>query len=88
MSPVNRFDEEGLPLFYIKDIPPASTMELRIDRPELYFGEQTDTYVVVAGGTTEFDYPKGRRTCTPPTKVGMVIIEQYLAASVVCLVLR
>lgn len=60
MSPVNRFDEEGLPLFYIKDIPPASTMELRIDRPELYFGEQTDTYVVVEGGTTEFDYPKGQ----------------------------
>ena len=60
LSPVNSFDEEGLPLFYIKDIPPASPMELRIDRPELYFGEQTDTYVVVAGGTTEFDYPKGQ----------------------------
>ncbi len=60
MSPVNRFDEEGLPLFYIKDIPPAAPMELRIDRPELYFGEQTDTYVVVQGGATEFDYPKGQ----------------------------
>ncbi len=60
MSPVNRFDEEGLPLFYIKDIPPLSPMELRIDRPELYFGEQADTYVVVEGGTTEFDYPKGQ----------------------------
>jgi uncharacterized membrane protein (UPF0182 family) len=60
MSPVNRFDEEGLPLFYIKDIPPVSPLELRIDRPELYFGEQADTYVVVEGGTTEFDYPKGQ----------------------------
>src|SRR5712692_1147008 len=60
MSPVNRFDAEGLPLFYIKDIPPASSMGLRIDRPELYFGEQTDNYVVVEGGTTEFDYPKGQ----------------------------
>ncbi len=60
MSPVNRFDEEGLPLFYLKDIPPLSPMELRIDRPELYFGEQADTYVVVEGGTTEFDYPKGQ----------------------------
>ena len=57
---MNRFDEEGLPLFYIKDIPPLSPMELRIDRPELYFGEQADTYVVVEGGTTEFDYPKGQ----------------------------
>ncbi|TMA59152.1 MAG: UPF0182 family protein [Deltaproteobacteria bacterium] len=60
MSPVNRFDEEGLPLFYLKDIPPLSPMALRIDRPELYFGEQADTYVVVEGGTTEFDYPKGQ----------------------------
>jgi len=60
MSPVNRFDDEGLPLFYLKDIPPLSPMELRIDRPELYFGEQADTYVVVEGGTTEFDYPKGQ----------------------------
>jgi uncharacterized membrane protein (UPF0182 family) len=60
MSPVNRFDEEGLPLFYIKDIPPTSPMDLRIARPELYFGEQADTYVVVQGGTTEFDYPKGQ----------------------------
>jgi uncharacterized membrane protein (UPF0182 family) len=60
MSPVNRFDAEGLPLFYIKDIPPASSMEIHVDRPELYFGEQTDNYVVVEGGTTEFDYPKGQ----------------------------
>lgn len=60
MSPVNRFDDEGLPFFYIKDIPPVSPIELRIDRPELYFGEQADNYVVVGGGTTEFDYPKGQ----------------------------
>jgi uncharacterized membrane protein (UPF0182 family) len=60
MSPVNRFDEEGLPVFYIKDIPPVSSLELRIDRPEVYFGEQTDNYVVVKGGATEFDYPKGQ----------------------------
>ncbi|MBI3802053.1 MAG: UPF0182 family protein [Deltaproteobacteria bacterium] len=60
MSPVNRFDEEGLPVFYVQDIPPASPVGLRIDRPEVYFGEQADTYVVVQGGTTEFDYPKGQ----------------------------
>jgi uncharacterized protein len=59
MNPVNRFDEEGLPVFYVKDIPPSSA-GLRIDRPELYFGEETRSYVVVGGGTTEFDYPKGQ----------------------------
>jgi uncharacterized membrane protein (UPF0182 family) len=60
MSPVNRFDAEGLPHFYVKDIPPASSVGLRIARPELYFGEETRDYVVVGGGTTEFDYPKGQ----------------------------
>jgi len=60
MNPVNRFDEEGLPHFYIKDIPPVSSVGLRIERPEVYFGEETRDYVVVGGGTTEFDYPKGQ----------------------------
>jgi len=48
MSPVNRFDTEGLPFFYVKDIPPASSVGLRIDRPEVYFGEATRGYVVVS----------------------------------------
>ena len=60
MSPVNRFDEEGLPAFYLKDVPPASPVGLRIERPEVYFGEETRAYVVVGGGTSEFDYPKGQ----------------------------
>jgi len=60
MSPVNRFDEEGLPHFYVKDIPPVSSVGLRIERPQVYFGEETRGYVVTGGGTTEFDYPKGQ----------------------------
>ncbi|MGD0947309.1 MAG: UPF0182 family protein [Candidatus Binatia bacterium] len=60
MSPVNRFDEEGLPIFYVKDIPPASPVGLPIQRPEVYFGEETSNYVVVGGGTNEFDYAKGQ----------------------------
>ena len=60
MNPVNRFDEEGLPVFYVKDIPPVAPPELRIDRPEIYFGEETANYVVVGGDTKEFDYAKGQ----------------------------
>lgn len=60
MSPVNRFDESGLPIFYVRDIPPVSPVNVRIDRPELYFGEESRNYVVVGGGTTEFDYAKGQ----------------------------
>src|SRR5262245_23825912 len=59
MSPVNRFDEEGLPVFYLKDIPPVSSVGLTVDRPQLYFGEETSPYIVVRGGTTEFDYGRG-----------------------------
>ena len=60
MNPVNRFDEEGLPVFYVKDIPPEAPPELRIDRPEIYFGEESRNYVVVGGDTKEFDYAKGQ----------------------------
>ena len=60
MNPVNRFDEEGLPVFYVKDIPPLGPPELKIDRPEIYFGEETRNYVVVGGDTKEFDYAKGQ----------------------------
>jgi uncharacterized protein len=60
MSPVNRFDEEGLPVFYVKDIPPTSSVGLALSRPQLYFGEETGNYVVVRGGTTEFDYGRGQ----------------------------
>jgi len=60
MNPVNRFDDEGLPVFYVKDIPPVGPPELKIDRPEIYFGEETRNYVVVGGGTKEFDYAKGQ----------------------------
>ena len=60
MNPVNHFDEEGLPVFYVKDIPPVSPPELHVDRPEVYFGELTANYVVVGGDTKEFDYAQGQ----------------------------
>lgn len=60
MSPVNQFDAEGLPVFYLKDIPPVSSVDLPLGRPELYYGAHTSNYVVVGGGTKEFDYPKGQ----------------------------
>jgi uncharacterized membrane protein (UPF0182 family) len=60
MNPVNRFDEGGLPMFYVKDIPPVTLPELKISRPEIYFGEKTANYVVVGGDTKEFDYAKGQ----------------------------
>jgi len=58
-SPVNEVTDEGLPQLLIKDLPPSFTADLRIDRPEIYYGEKTDEYVLVKTKTKEFDYPKG-----------------------------
>ncbi len=59
MSPVNAIAQEGFPQFYIKDIPPAFSTDIKIKRPEIYFGESTDSYVIVNGKQQEFDYPMG-----------------------------
>jgi hypothetical protein len=58
MSPVRSVSREGLPEFYIKDIPPKSDL-FTIERPEIYFGELTDQYILVKTTTEELDYPKG-----------------------------
>ncbi|NEP12303.1 MAG: UPF0182 family protein [Symploca sp. SIO2C1] len=60
MSPVNRVTSQGLPEFLIKDIPPASEVDdLQVTRPEIYYGEETDTYIFTGTSTDEFDYPSG-----------------------------
>jgi uncharacterized membrane protein (UPF0182 family) len=60
MSPVTRKNEEGLPVFYLRDIPPVADGGPEIREPRIYYGEETDTYVVVKSSTPEFDYPKGK----------------------------
>jgi len=59
VSPVNVVTTEGMPIFFIKDIPPQSNSDIRIDRPEIYFGEMTKNPVIVKGNIAEFDYPVG-----------------------------
>lgn len=59
MSPVNDFTTEGLPLFYMKDLPPVASKGLTITRPEIYFGERTSEYVIANTNQKEFDYPRG-----------------------------
>lgn len=58
-SPVNEIAQEGFPNFFIKDIPPRSSTDLVVKRPEIYFGERTDSYVIVNTNQKEFDYPSG-----------------------------
>jgi len=59
VNPVNKISGEGLPYLLIKDIPPVSLMDLKIIRPEIYYGEMTNNYVIVKTKAKEFDYPKG-----------------------------
>jgi uncharacterized protein len=60
MSSVTRKSAEGLPVFYLHDIPPVATGGPPVHEPRIYYGELTDTYVIVKGSTPEFDYPKGK----------------------------
>ncbi len=59
VGPVNRVTREGLPEFFVKDIPPAGTAALRIARPEIYFGEIASAYVLVRTRRPELNYPVG-----------------------------
>jgi uncharacterized protein len=60
MSPVTEKSTEGLPNFYLKDIPPVASGGPAIAEPRIYFGQSTNGYVIVKGSTPEFDYPKGK----------------------------
>ena len=59
MSPANEVGPQGLPLFFVKDIPPVSSADIKVTRPEIYFGELTREYVIVGTREGEFDYPLG-----------------------------
>jgi uncharacterized membrane protein (UPF0182 family) len=59
LSPVNQVTTEGLPVLFIKDLPPSSSVSLKVTRPQIYYGELTDSYVFVGTRQREFDYPSG-----------------------------
>jgi uncharacterized protein len=59
MSPVTQKSAEGLPIFYLRDIPPTASGGPLITEPRIYFGQGAANYVIVKGGAPEFDYPKG-----------------------------
>ncbi len=56
-SPVAEITPDGLPTFVLKDLPVQGILE--VTRPQIYFGERTNDYVIVKTETEEFDYPRG-----------------------------
>ncbi|MFA6271528.1 MAG: UPF0182 family protein [Patescibacteria group bacterium] len=60
LSPVNEVTKEGLPVLFVKDLPPESSLaEIKINNPEIYYGEMPNNYVIVNSSAKEFNYPSG-----------------------------
>ena len=59
LGPVNQVTAEGLPVLFIKDLPPVSNVSLRVTRPQIYYGEIANEYVFVGTRQREFDHPSG-----------------------------
>jgi uncharacterized protein len=57
MGPVSRISKEGLPEFFVKDIPPVALANIKVTRPEIYYGELSNEYVIVKTKVPEFSYP-------------------------------
>jgi uncharacterized membrane protein (UPF0182 family) len=59
MSPVNQVTVEGLPVLFIRDLPPVSDVSLKVTRPQIYYGELANEFVFVGTKQREFDHPSG-----------------------------
>jgi uncharacterized membrane protein (UPF0182 family) len=86
LSPVNQVTPEGLPVLFIKDLPPVSIVSLRLTRPQIYYGELTQPYVFVGTRQREFDHPSGEANVYTAYKgkggvgVGNILRRAILAA--------
>ncbi len=79
LGPVNRITPEGLPEFWIKDIPPVSTGPIKVTRPEVYYGEIGNDYVFVKTRAQELDYPAGdKNVYTSYAGQGGVPMQSFL----------
>lgn len=81
-SPVAQVTRDGLPEFFIKDLPPSGSIP--VERPQIYFGEATNEYVIGATAQPEFDYPQGDANVTTSfdadTGIDMSLVNRTLFA--------
>jgi uncharacterized membrane protein (UPF0182 family) len=60
LGPVNQVTSTGLPVLFIKDLPPNSSVpSLNVNRPEIYYGELDHEPIYVKTSAKEFNYPSG-----------------------------
>ena len=81
MNPVNGFTPEGLPTLHaLSNMPVQSTVPgLNVTRPEIYFGEMTNTDVYVKTHQQEFNYPEGQNNnLTSYSGTGGIVLGGFL----------
>jgi hypothetical protein len=80
MNPVNGFTAEGLPALMLSNMPVQSTVPgINVTRPEIYFGEMTDTDVYVKTRQQEFNYPEGQtNNLTSYKGTGGIVMGAFL----------
>lgn len=59
LGPTNEVTASGLPVLFVQDLPPVSSVDLELTQPAIYFGELSSDHVFVNTRTEEFDYPRG-----------------------------
>ena len=65
LGPVNQVTSEGLPVLFVRDLPPVSTVDINITEPSIYFGELSNDYVIAR--TKARRVPLSRRATTTST---------------------
>ncbi len=87
MNPVNGFTPEGLPTLLLSNMPVQSAVRgLTVTRPEVYFGELTDTDVYVKTRQQEFDYPQGQtNSLTSYQGTGGIVLGGFLSRIILAL---
>ena len=80
MNAVNGFTPEGLPSLLLRDMPVQSaSSDLRVTRPEIYFGEMTNGDVYVKTRQQEFNYPQGQtNSLTSYEGTGGIVLGGFL----------
>jgi uncharacterized protein len=87
MNPVNGFTPEGLPKLILKDMPVQTTVRsLTVTRPEIYFGELTNTDVYVKTRQKEFNYPQGEsNNLTSYEGNGGIVLGNFVRRAIIAL---
>jgi hypothetical protein len=80
MNPVHGFTPEGLPTLILSNMPVQSTVpNISVTRPEIYFGELTNTDVYVKTRQQEFNYPQGQtNSLTSYEGTGGILLGGFL----------